>query len=279
MVKLEDLFVSYTVHEGERRALEGISLQIPDKEIYAMVGPSGCGKSTLLHLLAGILKGGEGGVRIEGSALLNGFPIDPKTRRIGFVPQNYGLLPWLSVYDNAMLGPRILLKSRDTAERLTAEGLSGEAYAKGIMEALGLWSRRRDYPGRLSGGQRQRVALARAFILKPEILLMDEPFSALDAVTREEAQALFKKVWRENPVTTLFVTHSIEEALAIGKRLVVLTPGPGRVAFIEDNPLFGMDSPELSEAYYEYCAGIKRRLKALWSLAREEERKEADDGA
>ena len=273
MVKLENLSVSYKVPEGERRALEGISLQIPDKEIYAMVGPSGCGKSTLLHLLAGILKKGEGETGIEGCALLNGFPIDPKTRRIGFVPQNYGLLPWLTVYDNAMLGLRILHKGKDTTERL-----SGEAYAKSIMEALDLWSRREDYPGRLSGGQRQRVALARAFSLKPEILLMDEPFSALDAVTREEAQALFKKVWRENPVTTLFVTHSIEEALAVGKRLVVLTTAPGRVAFIEDNPLFGMDSPELSEAYYEYCAGIKRRLKDLWSLAREE-RKEAGYGS
>lgn len=217
-VSIQHLSVTYSGKNGTVKALQDFSLQLAENDIYAVVGPSGSGKSTLLHVLAGIRTG------YSGEILINGKHPDPKQQSIGLVPQNYGLLPWKRVKENIFL-PEKLHKS-----------ISDEAHVKEIINALDLNALLQRYPHELSGGQQQRVALARSFIQKPDLLLMDEPFSALDALTAERSRKLFTDVWKKHPVTTLFITHSIDEAVSIGHRVVLLSPSPGRVTHILNAP-------------------------------------------
>ncbi|KAA6317604.1 NitT/TauT family transport system ATP-binding protein [termite gut metagenome] len=219
-VHICNLSVSYLSKNGSTRVLQDFSLNVSEGSIYAIIGPSGCGKSTLLHILAGIL------TNYSGEVLINGKRPDPKCLSIGLVPQNYGLLPWKRVRENIFL-PEII-KKRNIPDR--------EEYTKEILTALRLQSFLQRYPHELSGGQRQRVALARSFIQKPDLLLMDEPFSALDALTAERSRQLFLDIWQRHRVTTLFVTHNIDEAVSIGSQVVLLTPLPGQVARIFHSP-------------------------------------------
>jgi NitT/TauT family transport system ATP-binding protein len=212
------LSVSYFDKNGNTEVLRDFSLDVSEGSIYSIIGPSGCGKSTLLHILAGIFTG------YSGEALIDGKRPNPKHLSIGLVPQNYGLLPWKRVKENIFL-PGVIKKS-----------LSDREYTEDILAALDLQSLLRRYPHELSGGQRQRVALARSFIQKPDLLLMDEPFSALDALTAERSQQLFLDIWQKHRVTTLFVTHNINEAINIGNRVVLLTPLPGQIARILTSP-------------------------------------------
>jgi NitT/TauT family transport system ATP-binding protein len=155
---------------------------------------------------------------------IDGKPPAPQSLSIGLVPQNYGLLPWKRVKENIFL-PEILKKSSPD-----------KAYAEEILSVLDLSSLLQRYPHELSGGQRQRVALARSFIQKPDLLLMDEPFSALDSLTAECSRQLFLDVWQKHRVTTLFVTHHIEEAVDMGNKVVLLSPLPGQVMYILNSP-------------------------------------------
>lgn len=245
MIKIENLTVKY----GSFIALTNINLEIGDNDIFAVLGPSGCGKTTLIYTLSMIIKD------FEGKVLINDKPIKNSDVRIGAVLQNYGLLPWKNVYENSVLG--IEIKDREKADKL---------YAEYILKELGLGDLKYKYPNSLSGGQMQRVALARSFILKPQILLMDEPFSALDAITREKMQELFLNIWMNNKVSTIFVTHSIEEAICVGKKIVILSNSPGRILKIMDNPLFGLKELRLSKDFYNLSMEIRKYIKEGWSI-------------
>lgn len=245
MIEIKDLSVSYKVNSEEILVLDRLSININDGEIYTFVGPSGCGKSTLLHILGGIKN------QYTGSVFIDGSNINTKIHRIGLVPQNYGLLPWRSVYDNALMGLKIKY-----------EELSG--YEDYILEKLGLNSMLKRYPKELSGGQKQRVAIARAFILKPDLLLMDEPFSALDAITREEMQELFLNIWRENRVTTVFITHSIDEALYLGTKIVVLSSLPGKVLKVIENKAFELENLRVTDEYYDMLKKVRKLIEEGW---------------
>lgn len=213
-IDIDHLSVIFTGKNGVTEALKDFSLHLTDREIYSVIGPSGSGKSTLLYVLAGIR------THYVGQVLIDGRRPDPHQQSIGLVPQNYGLLPWKRVKDNIFLPEALKKNSHD------------EAHAQEIIHSLDLDELLDRYPHELSGGQQQRVALARSFIQKPDLLLMDEPFSALDTLTAERSRKLFFDVWKKNPVTTLFITHNIDEAVEIGHHVVLLSPPPGHVIHI-----------------------------------------------
>jgi NitT/TauT family transport system ATP-binding protein len=194
-------------------ALDRISLNVADKEFAVIVGPSGCGKSSLLYLVAGLNRP-SGGLM-----LLDGKPIDEPDRDRGMVFQSYTLFPWLTVRDNIAFGLRVQGKSAAEQKTIVDRYLA-EVGLEGFADA---------YPKQLSGGMMQRVALARAMANDPEILLMDEPFGALDSQTRVVMQQLLLHVWEHEHKTVLFVTHDIDEALLLGDRLYVMTARPGRI--------------------------------------------------
>lgn len=243
MIEIKDLSVTYRRKNEETPVLDKVSININTGEIYTFIGPSGCGKSTLLYVLSGILTDYNGSVLVEGRG------IDPTAQRIGLIQQNYGLFPWKNVYQNIMLGKKIKKESRVL-----------DAYARYILEQLGIDALLDRYPHELSGGQQQRVAIARAFLLQPDLLLMDEPFSALDAISREALQELFLNIWKQYKVTTVFITHSVDEALYLGSKIVVLSPSPGRVLEILDNPCFRLDNLRLSDEYYEMSKMLRKIL-------------------
>ncbi len=243
MIEVKDLSVWYQAKTGMVLALDRLSLDIPSGEIITVIGPSGCGKSTFLYVLAGIQKKYAGIVTIDGQ------PVNPKLQHIGMILQNYGLLPWKTVRQNALLG--IKIKKYQTHR---------DEYVQYILKQLDIDSLLDRFPKELSGGQQQRVAIARAFIMKPDLLLMDEPFSALDAITREEMQELFLKIWKENSVTTVFVTHSVDEALYLGSKIVVFSPPPGRILEIIDNPCFQMDNLRLRDEYHTMAMRLRKTL-------------------
>ncbi len=173
------------------------------------MGPSGCGKTTLLSLIAGLLPVTSGELLVAGEA------VQPRRPGTSLVLQEYGLLPWKTVRRNAGLGLEIRGQSLEAADRALAE--------VGLKELANRW------PHQLSGGQRQRVAIARSLALEPDLLLMDEPFSALDALTREEMQDLLLSIWQRRQTSLVLVTHSIAEAVYLGQQIIVLSPRPGRI--------------------------------------------------
>lgn len=242
MIRVSHLTAVYDTADHERiTALADVSLHVLRGGTCAVIGPSGCGKSTLLRILAGVEK------RFAGEVALAGAAVDPKRHAIGFIPQTYGLLPWKTVHENIRLSWSVkhpdVPAPPEEAAMLARLGLDASLLSR--------------FPRELSGGQQQRASLARAFLLQPDVLLMDEPFSALDAITREEMQAIFFDLWRTHKVTTVLVTHFVEEALYLGQTIVVLTSSPGRVASVMANPFFARraESGELFEQ--------KARLRAL----------------
>ncbi|WZL72262.1 ABC transporter ATP-binding protein [Clostridiaceae bacterium 35-E11] len=248
MIDIQELTVKYPTEDGEITALENINMQLATGEICAVIGPSGSGKSTLLKVLAGIIKD------YTGTILVNHCSLDARIQRIGFIPQEYGLLDWKSVYDNALLS----LKIKDKKKK------QNQLHIDKVIRQLGLESLKLRYPYQLSGGQRQRVAIARAFILSPNLLLMDESFSALDAITREEIQDIFLDVWKENQVTTILVTHSITEAIYLGNKIAIFSKSPGKLVKMMDNPLFGIENLREKEEYYQLNIQLRKMLKEEW---------------
>ena len=215
-VRIENL----RVRLGSADILRNLCLHLDAGRIHALIGPSGCGKSTLLKVLAGIIAPRSGGLFFQG------VPLGRSSVRIGYVPQNYGLLPWKTTAQN------IFLPSRVGPPRLRPPHGDGED----IIQALGLESLLGKYPRQLSGGQQQRAALARSFAMRPDLLLMDEPFSALDAFTAAASMELFLGIWQKYRVTTLFITHNMREAAEVGQTILLMAEGTvtGRL----DNPCF-----------------------------------------
>jgi NitT/TauT family transport system ATP-binding protein len=238
---LENVSVSYPGATGRTEALRNVSLEIAAGQSLLIVGPSGCGKSTLLQLLAGLIHPDCGAAVIEGAAI-----VGPR-RRTAFILQDYGLLPWKTVLENAALG---LLVS---GERKIA------AFQKALaaLQQVGLGTCAQSWPHELSGGMRQRVALARALAVDADLLLADEPLSALDALAREEMQDLLLELWRAQGYTQILVTHSVEEAAFLGRRIAVLSRCPGEVLAVVDNPGFGKRD---SEAYFAICKALRSLL-------------------
>ena len=194
-------------------ALEAISLDVKDREFSVIVGPSGCGKTSLLRLVAGLIEPTAGTISLDGERVVR-----PGKDR-GMVFQSYTLFPWLTVQQNVEFGPRIAgVPARRRAE-----------IARRFIGAVGLTGFEKAYPKELSGGMMQRVALARALANDPEILLMDEPFGALDAQTRSLMQELLLKIWEHSQKTVLFITHDIDEAIFLGDLVYVMTARPGRI--------------------------------------------------
>ncbi len=194
-------------------ALKDVDLEIRDKEFVCLLGPSGCGKTTLLRILAGLE------VATSGEVLLDGTPIREPNPKVGMVFQEYSLFPWRTVLDNIAFGPEMRGVSR--SERIPL--------AERYLELVGLEQFRDSYPSELSGGMRQRIAIARALANEPEVLLMDEPFGALDAQTRNRMQKELLQIHEKMQKTIVFVTHSVDEAVFLADRIVVLTKRPGSV--------------------------------------------------
>lgn len=249
MIRISNLNVTYQSVGEWYTALENVDLELSEGETCAIIGPSGCGKSTLLKVLAGIITHYDGLVEIKGQSVM------PQRQKIGFIPQDYGLLPWRNIYENICIGVK-LKKQMNDETKVSLDYL---------LQQLGLSGLEKRYPGELSGGQQQRVALARSFLLKPDLLLMDEPFSALDAMSREEIQDLFLYVWRKHAVSTILVTHQVEEAVYLGQKIVVLSPSPGRVNKVIDNPLFGMEDIRNQQEFFHLCLSLRKTIKEDWS--------------
>lgn len=224
LIGVEKLFES---RRGSTHALTGINLEIVREEFVALVGQSGCGKTTLLRILAGLIKPTEGQVRAGGRSLWDGNNRDRETvSKLGVVFQDPNLLPWYSVEDNIALP----LKLRGV------DRLSRRARARELCELVGLAGFERAYPKELSGGMRQRAAIARALSYRPEVLLMDEPFGALDALTRDKMNLELQSIAAATKATVVLVTHAIMEAVFLADRIVLLSPRPGRIRSVTRVP-------------------------------------------
>ncbi len=212
-ITLDRVAKTYQTPRATVRAIEEISLKIANGYFVSVVGPSGCGKTTLLNLIAGFEQPSDGRVLVDGR------PVERPGPDRGVVFQEPGLLPWLSVRDNIAIGMRIQRRLKGQIDRRVTE----------LLQAMGLLTFQERYPFELSGGMRQRVAIARALALDPRVLLMDEPFGALDAMTREIMQELLLRIWEKDRKTVLFVTHDLEEAILLSDLVVIMTARPGQL--------------------------------------------------
>lgn|SRR5487761_72659 len=217
LIRIQDVSKTFQSTRGEQvSALERITFDVQQNEFVSLVGPSGCGKSTVLKIIGGLLRPTSGAVFIQEQE------VDEPIEKVGFVFQNATLLDWRTVWDNILLP--IHIKRLNVSE-----------YAEKVRQLLvltGLQGFEHKYPFELSGGMQQRVSIARALIHDPEIILMDEPFGALDALTREQMGLELLRIWQSNKTTTVFVTHDISEAIFLSDRVVVITRRPGKIANI-----------------------------------------------
>jgi NitT/TauT family transport system ATP-binding protein len=215
-VVIEKLHKTYLTSSGRTVALQDVSLTIGKDEFIALVGPSGCGKSTLLRAISALIKPSKGKILIDGA------PLSSPSNQVGIVFQQAVLLPWRTVLDNVLL----------PAEILRLDLVKAAARARDLLNMVGLSEFEARYPGELSGGMQQRAAICRALIHNPSMLLMDEPFAALDALTREELGLQLLRIWAAEKKTIVFVTHNISEAILLADRVVAMSPRPGRISEI-----------------------------------------------
>ena len=245
---IEFSHVSVTYHDGagELTACRDVSFSVDEGASVALIGPSGCGKSTTLHMAAGLL------APSEGTVCVNGEPTSKPRQATAFIPQDLGLLPWKTVLDNAALGLVIRKVPKAEARMRALEAL----------EQVGLEGFERSYPKELSGGMRQRLSLARALAMDVDLLLMDEPLSAIDALLRESLQDMLLELWRKRAHTQVLVTHSIEEAVYLGQRIIVFSERPGHIVAEIDNPDVGKPGRRDSESFSQLCLEVRRALAA-----------------
>ncbi len=251
MIEISDLGFGY---DRQIPIFEHFSWRVNRGETWAVLGPSGCGKSTLLSLLSGLVQPQSGSIRVDGAPLARPRP------QTGLIIQDYGLLPWATLRENARLGLRIRnFYGPDGvhAPRDYKRGLEVDAW----LDRLGLAPFAEQYPGQVSGGQRQRTAIARTLALDPDLLLMDEPFSSLDAPTREGLQELVLELWSETRLTFVLVTHAIEEAAVVGQKILLLNRPPNRDALVIDNPAAGNRGFRESAEYLAVCHELRARLE------------------
>lgn len=244
MIEVNGLTKSYATREGSAvQALAPLDLGVREGEFLTIVGPSGCGKSTLLKILAGTLRRSGGQVRLKGQ------PLEGPNRNIGMVFQSPVLLPWRTIEDNVLLP--IELQRQNPKEH--------RARALDLIRMVGLEGFERKYPSELSGGMQQRVGIIRALIHDPAVLLLDEPFGALDAMTREYMNLELLRIWKSAGKTVILVTHSIPEAIFLADRVVVMTARPGRIAEVIDVDLPRPRELEMinSDAFGSYVRQIR----------------------
>jgi len=249
VIQVENLSHTYRPVRGrEVLALDQVSLQIAPREFVALLGPSGCGKSTLLYLIGGFLPIERGRILVEGSAVTA-----PGPDR-GIVFQHFALFPWKTVRANVLYG----------LEKMGLEREERERRAQSYIDLVGLTGFEDSYPSHLSGGMKQRAAIARTLAIDPKILLMDEPFGALDAQTRSLMQAELLAIWQRSPKTVIFVTHDVQEAVYLAQRVVVMSARPGKVKAIVETS-FDRSDPHIlrSKPFVE-------KVDEVWGLVREE---------
>ena len=224
-------------------------------EAWAVLGPSGCGKTTLLYLLAGLL------FPTAGSVLVDGLSLGRPRPQTGLILQDYGLLPWATVRQNIELGLRVRHFYGPDGRHAPSES-PAPVEIDPWLERLGLADIQGKYPGKISGGQRQRTAVARTLALNPDLLLMDEPFSSLDAPTRESLQDLMLELWSEHNLTLVIVTHAIEEAAILGQKILVLGQPPSSLPLVIDNPASGGQGFRESVEYLALCRQLRGLMEA-----------------
>lgn len=245
MLSLNNVFLTYSNGNTSVQALAGIDIKIEKGKSYAIIGPSGCGKTSLIFLMAGLL------VPTQGEVLLHEKQLVKPHRGTALILQEYGLLPWKTVWENAALG----LKLRKLPEK-DIEHILGQVFAE--LELTECIDR---YPNQLSGGQKQRVALTRALSLQPDMLLMDEPLSALDALTRENLQEVICGLIKRHQITCVLVTHSIEEAVYLGQEIIILSARPGRICAMVPNPAQGTEGYRHNSSFHEKCTEVRALLE------------------
>jgi NitT/TauT family transport system ATP-binding protein len=250
LIEVKNLIKDFTTKRWEKiRALEDVSFSIEEGEFVTVIGPSGCGKSTLLRLIAGLIP------KTAGEIMLQGSPVNGPRKDIGIVFQSPVLLQWRTVLDNVLLPIHVLkLNTKDYEKR---------AYE--ILELVGLKEFAKSYPFELSGGMQQRVAISRALIHDPAILLMDEPFGALDAMTRETMNLELLRIWSESNKTVFFITHSIPESVFLAKKVIVLSARPGKIINVFNVELGYPRTLDMisTEAYGNYV----KKLRSYFSSA------------
>lgn len=247
LFRTEDLEVTYASSRGPTKTLEAFNATVAKGEFVSILGPSGCGKSTLLKVAAGLL------APSAGTAQLDGKPILGPHRDVGIVFQQATLLPWRTVLDNVLLPIRTLHMDIE----------AGTERARSLLRLMGLESFERHYPNELSGGMQQRVGIARGLVHDPSLLLMDEPFAALDAMTREHMMVELQRIWMETRKSVIFITHSIPEAVFLSTRVLVLSPRPARILkeISIDIPMPRTEETLGSAKFGQLCA----ELRAMFS--------------
>jgi NitT/TauT family transport system ATP-binding protein len=248
-ISCRDINVRFFTDRRSVTAIEGLSLDVAAGEFLTLLGPSGCGKSTFLRVVADLVKPSRGDISVLGSA-----PNVARERRdIGFVFQDAALLPWRTALQNVQL----------PLEVAGGKKRAGRATPRELLELVGLKGREDAFPHEMSGGMRQRVAIARALVSDPKVLLMDEPFGALDEITRDRLNEEIRRVWKEMGLTTLFVTHSIHEAAFLGQRVLMLAANPGRVKEIVPVSLPEDRTLEIRETreFVDLAAHLRRVLE------------------
>lgn len=250
MIRLSSLTFGYPQHP---LIFQSFDWTVERGETWAVIGSSGCGKTSLLYLLAGLLKPTSGEILIEGEAITRPRP------GTGLILQEYGLLPWSTVKQNAELGLRVR-NFYGPDGRHTPQDHKRSETVMPWLERLGIAHLADKYPSQISGGQRQRAAIARTLAIRPDILLMDEPFSSLDAVIREDLQALTLELCREQGITLIVVTHAIEEAAMMGRKILLLGQPPNKKPRIFENQNAGNAEYRGTQEYLEMCKTLRREL-------------------
>jgi NitT/TauT family transport system ATP-binding protein len=251
MIELESLTYRYS---DSPAVFQDFSWQAGGGEAWAVLGPSGCGKTTLLYLLAGLR------FPTSGRVLIGGQPLTRPRPHTGLILQDYGLLPWATVRQNAELGLRVRgFYGPDGTH--APEDFQPAVEVDPWLERLGLEPHQDKYPGQLSGGQRQRTAIARTLALEPDLLLMDEPFSSLDAPTRESLQSLTLELWAEQNLTLVIVTHNIEESAILGQKILLLGQPPNTQVTVIDNPGAAETGFRDTPAYTQLCRDLRQRME------------------
>lgn len=251
MIQIQSLTFGYSPNA---LIFDGFNLSIARGETWAILGPSGCGKTTLLYLLAGLK------FPITGQILVDGQPLTRPRPRSGLILQDYGLLPWATVRQNAEIGLRV----RDfygPDGKHSPDNYEPESNVNHWLKRLGIEDIAAQYPAQISGGQRQRTAIARTLALRPDLLLMDEPFSSLDAITREDLQNLTLALSVEQNLTLVIVTHAVEEAAALGNKILLLGAPTNRTVRIFDNPNAGQSSQRNSAAHNALCDRLRKEMR------------------